>query len=339
MKYIKDTLFNLSESFGASTVTDASDIAFEEMSNFCHCEKSENNMSFFGIMSGKSDYTIMLDAHIDEVSFTVTNIDNEGFLTVAACGGMDLRTLPAKSVIIHGKQKVKGVFISTPPHLSSGESEYDDINKLKIDTTLGAKAKEIISLGDTVTYSAKPTELIGTKVTGKAFDDRAGVTALLLLAKRLKDKELPVNVVFSVVDAEELGMRGAIQATFNIEPDEAIAIDVSFATAPDVSDNEGGYISKGGMIGVSPTLDCEISNKLNTIAFENSIPYQNEIMGGKTGTDADVISVSGTGVKTGLISIPLRNMHTDCEVIDLADIKSACDMLEKYILSGGVKNV
>ncbi len=339
MKYIKDTLFRLSESFCAVNVKDASDIAFNAMSEFCDCEKFGNNMSFFGIMSGKSDYTVMLDAHIDEVSFAVTDIDDEGFLTVSASGGIDLRTLPAKSVIIHGKEKVKGVFISTPPHLLSGNEKYDDISNLKIDTALGIKAKDVISIGDTVTYSASPKELIGTRVTGKSFDDRAGVTVLLMLAKRLKDKELPVNVVFSVVDAEELGMRGAIPATFKINPNEAIAIDVTFATAPDVSENEGGYISKGGMICVSPVLDSEISNKLNTIAFDNKIPYQNEIMGGKTGTDADVISISGEGVKTGLISIPIRNMHTDCEVIDLSDIKSTCDILEKYILSGGVQNV
>lgn len=339
MKYIKDLLFGLSKSYGANRVLDASCMAFSEMQKYCDCKRNENNMSFFGVLKGESDYTLMLDAHIDEVSFVVTNIDDEGFVTVANAGGIDIRTLPAKAVVIHGKERINGVFVSTPPHLSSGEIVYDDISKIKIDTCLGKRAKDLISLGDTVTYFAEPKELIGTKVTGKSIDDRAGVVVLLELAKRLKEKTLPINVIFSVVDGEELGMRGAIPATFNISPDEAVAVDVTFACAPDVSSDEGGYISKGAMIGVSPVLDREISNKLNTIAFDNNILYQNEIMGGKTGTDADVISVSGKGVRTGLVSIPIRNMHTDCEVVDLADIKSTCDILEKYILSGGIKNV
>ena len=339
MKYIKDTVFSLSAAFGAVGVRQASDMAFEEMQKYCQCKRNENNMSFYGVMQGESYYTLMLDAHIDEVSFVVTNVDNNGFVTVQNAGGIDIRTLPAKAVLIHGNEKVKGVFVSTPPHLSSGEIEYNDLSKIKIDTCLGVKAKDLISLGDTVTFSAKPTELSGSRVTGKSFDDRAGVTVLLELAKRLKGKKLPINVVFSVVDGEELGLRGAIPATFELSPDEAIAVDVTFATAPDVSSNEGGYLSKGAMIGVSPVLDRYMTDKLNSIAYDNEIPYQNEVMGRTTGTDADVISVSGEGVRTGLISIPIRNMHTDCEIVDLADIKSCCDILEKYIMSGGMGNV
>ncbi|MCQ2454685.1 MAG: M28 family peptidase [Clostridia bacterium] len=340
MKDIKDMLFSLCTCCTAGKVREASDVAAEEMRKYCETVvKSENNMSFYGVLKGKKDYTLMLDAHIDEVSFVVTDIDENGFLTVSNAGGIDIRTLPSKCVLIHGKERTKGVFISTPPHLSSGETEYDDISAVKIDTCLGAKAKDLISLGDIVTYDVEPKQLIDTRVTGKSLDDRAGVTVLLELAKRLKDKELPINVVFSVVDGEELGMRGAQVATFGISPDEAVAIDVSFAVAPDVSAEEGGYISKGGMIGVSPILDREITNKLNTIAFDKKINYQNEVMGGKTGTDSDVISLSAKGVRTGLVSIPLRNMHTDCEIIDLADIKSTCDILEEYILSGGIMNV
>ncbi len=339
MKFIKETLSKLSDSYAVGNISDASDLAYNILSEFCECKKHEKNLGFYGVLNGENDYTLMLDAHIDEVAFTVTDIDSNGFLTVAACGGIDLRTLPAKNVIIHGKEKINGIFISTPPHLSKDEVLYDDISQIKIDTCLGEKAKELISLGDFVTYCTPFKELIGTRVTGKSLDNRAGVTVLLELARRLYTKKLPINVVFSVVDQEELGMRGAKPASYVISPDEAIAVDVTFAVQCDVSENEGGYLSKGGMIGVSPTLDRSISDKLNTLADENNIEFQNEIMGKTTGTDADVISVSGKGVKTGLVSIPLKYMHTDCEVIDLCDIKSICDLLEKYILSGGIYNV
>lgn len=335
MKYLKKLLFELSESYASGKVNEAALIAQTELNKYCDVTKSDQNMSFYGKIEGKSDYTLMLDAHIDEVAFVVTDVDENGFLTVAASGGTDLRTLPAKQVVIHGKERIRGVFISTPPHLSEAEQVFSDITNIKIDTCLGAKAKELITPGDIVTYCTKPTSLSGTKVTGKSLDDRAGVAVLIELARRLKDKKPDINVVFSIVDFEELGMRGAIPQTYAISPDEAIAVDVTFGTAPDVSEREGGFLGKGCMIGVSPVLSGRITDKLNTVAFDKNIPYQNEIMGGKTGTDSDVIALSRKGIKTGLVSIPLRNMHTGCEVIDLRDLESTCDLLFEYILAGG----
>ena len=101
-------------------------------------------------------------------------------------------------------------------------------------------------------------------------------------------------------------------------------------------ENEAGKLSEGAMIGISPVLNKKMSDTFKNIAERENIPYQLEVMGAKTGTDADVIGVSHSGVKTGLISIPIRNMHTDAEVVDINDILSVCDILERYILSGGI---
>lgn len=334
---IKELLFDLCRADGIGTVREAADIAYRELSRYMPARRTDT-LTVIGEIKGDSDYTLMLDAHIDEVGFIVTNIDENGFLTVDKCGGIDLRTLPARRVTIHGKEKVTGVFCSTPPHLSSGEIEYNDISALKIDTMLGATARDIISVGDFVTYCAEPQELLGTRVTAKALDDRAGATCLLELARRLSGKKLPFNVVFALTDAEELGVRGARTATFDISPDEAIALDVSFADGPDIAPTECGKLSGGAMIGVSPVLDRGISNKLIALAKEHNIPYQTEVMAGRTGTNGDVISLNKSGVRTGLVSIPERNMHTEVEVVDIKDIESVCDILEQYILKGGVKN-
>lgn len=333
----KDTLLTLSSLCAIGTVTDASDKAFEVLSEYTECARI-GNLSVIGKLKGESNYTLMLDAHIDEVGFVVTDIDDNGFLTVAKCGGIDLRTLPARVVTVHGKEKITAVFCSTPPHLSDKEREYKDISKIKLDTMLGIRAKDVISIGDYVTYNQYSAELLGGKITGKSLDDRAGVVCLLELAKRLKDKTLPFNVVFVLSDGEELGLRGAKTTSFKIEADEAIAIDVSFGDGPDISPDDCGKLGDGAMIGVSPCLDGEISKKLINIANENGFKYQTEVMGGNTSTNADVISVTKSGIKTGLVSIPLRNMHTDIEVIDMADILNVCDLLEAYILGGGVFN-
>lgn len=328
---IKETLFKLSDAISLGNITEASDIVFCELSKYT--EASQDGINVIGKIEGSSNYTLMLEAHIDEVGFVVTDVDSSGFLTVKNCGGIDLRMLPSRTVIIHGKEKIVGVFCATPPHLG-GPKEYDDIQVLKIDTLLGEKAKEIISVGDLVTFNQKATALHGSRITGKSLDNRAGVVCLLALAKKLHGKTLPFNIVFAFTDAEELGCRGAKTAAFRVSPDEAIVLDVSFADAPDVPNNDCGKLSGGAMIGMSPILDKQISKKLIFLAEENNMPYQTEVMGGRTGTNSDVISISKSGVKTGLVSIPLRNMHTDVEIIDIKDIENICDLLEKYILKG-----
>lgn len=334
---IKETLFELCRADGIGSVREASDKAYNILSKYCTTRRTDT-LTVIGEIKGETDYTLMLDAHIDEIGFIVTDIDDCGFLTVDKCGGIDLRTLPARRVKIHGKEDIIGVFCSTPPHLSSGDIEFDDIKKFKIDTLLGERAKEIVTIGDFVTFYEEPQSLSDTKITAKALDDRAGVVCLLELARRLSGKTLPINVVFALSDAEELGVRGAKTATYDVSPDEAIALDVSFADGPDIPSTECGKLSGGAMIGVSPILDRQISNTLKDIAKENGISYQTEVMAGRTGTNGDVISLNKTGVKTGLISIPERNMHTAVEVVDLKDITAVCDILEQYILKGGVKN-
>ncbi len=334
---IKNILFELSSRDGIGNITDAADCAYETLSKYADCRKGYGN-TVIGEIKGEGDYTLMLDAHIDEVGFIVTDVDENGFVTVKNCGGIDLRTLPARAVTIHGKERIRGVFCSTPPHLSSGEIEYKDISALKIDSFLGCRARDIISVGDYVTYSATPASLIGNRVTGKAFDNRAGAACLLKVAERLSREKLPFNVAFVLSDMEELGLRGSKTATFGVNPDEAIVIDVTFGDGPDISPDEGKKLGGGAMIGISPILDKGISNKLINIAKENNILYDTEVMGRATGTNSDVISVSRCGVKTGLVSIPLRNMHTDVEVVDIKDIEAVADLLCEYILKGGAQN-
>lgn len=330
---IKETLFTLSEAVGIGNITEAADNAYDILSKFTDTTR-DGALTVIGKLNGKGSHTVMLDAHIDEVGFIVTDVDENGFLTVKNCGGVDLRALPARAVTIHGKQKLTGVFCSTPPHLSNGEQQYDDISALKIDSLLGKSARDVISVGDYVTFNQVPTSLSGTRVSGKSFDNRAGVVCLLELAERLSKRELPVNVIFALTDMEELGTRGARTAAYSISPDEAIVIDVSFADAPDVKKDECGALGGGAMIGISPVLDRAVSKKMTDIAKANEIPHQLEVMAGRTGTNSDVISLNKSGVKTSLLSIPLRNMHSDVEIIDTADITAVCDLIEQYILGG-----
>lgn len=334
---IKEMLFSLSSADAVGNVREAADLGYDMLNKYAKAQKTDN-LTVIGFLKGASDYTLMLDAHIDQIAMIVTDIDDNGFLTVAKSGGIDIRTLPSRRVTVHGKEKITAVFCSTPPHLADGEVKYTDISKIKLDTALGKKAKEVISVGDYVTFAAEPASLSGSRVTGRSFDDRAAVTCVIEVARRLSGKNLPVNVAFVLSDGEELGLRGTRTATFRVNPDEAIVLDVSFGDGIGIDDTDCGKLGNGGMIGISPALDRKISNKLVCLAKSKNIPFQIEAMGDKSGTNADMIAVSRSGVRTCTLSIPLRNMHTDTEALDIKDLESVCDLLCEYILAGGVMN-
>ncbi len=327
-------LEKLTNSVGIGHLKGATEAAKAELSKYAEVQEF-GTLGLVAKINKNAEKTIMVEAHIDEVGFIVTHIFDSGFLKVAAVGGNDGRILPATPITVHGKSDIPAVFVSTPPHLSKGDEEAKNADEILLDTGTFEAVKETVSVGDYATYRKTLTPLSGTRVSAKSLDDRAGVACLIELAKRLRDKPLSVNVVLCLTEQEELGTRGAKTASFAIDCDEAISIDVTFGNSPDIPATKCGRLGKGGMIGLSPILNRKISDKLISLAKEKGIPYQLEVMGGASSTDADVISISKGGVPTGLISIPLRNMHTPAETVDTLDIDSIVDLLEAYILSGG----
>ena len=299
-----------------------------------YAEVSHLGDSLVATIKGESDYTILLDAHIDEVGFIVTSISEKGFVKVAKMGGIDPRILPASEVVIHGKEDITGVFATLPPHLKK-EDSVTEIADMVIDTGL-ENAVEMISPGDRVTYKMTAKTLQNGRITGKSLDDRAGVYTLLRVAQELSLKP-PVSVKILLSDQEELGHLGAITSAHTIEPNEAVAVDVTFADGPDIPAEKCGTMGEGAMIGVSPTLSEKITEKLQKIAKNGEIKHQLEIMGGKTSTNADVITLTKSGIPCGLVSIPIRNMHTPAETCDMADIEAVASILAEYIMKGGIK--
>lgn len=332
---LKELTERLTNAVSIGHLRSASDIAKWELSKYAEVYDF-GTIGVIGKINKSADKTIMLEAHIDEVGFIVTHVFENGFLKVATVGGNDSRLLPATPVTVHGKSEIPAVFISTPPHLAKKADEAKSIDEIFLDTGLRDAVSDMVSVGDFATYRSSFKSLSGGKVCSKSLDDRAGVACLIEVARRIHNKPLDCNVIFCLSEQEELGTRGARTAAFSVDCDEAIAVDVSFGDAPDISATKCGKLSKGAMIGISPVLDRRISTKLLALAKENNISYQTEVMGGATSTDADVISISRTGIPSGLVSIPLRNMHSQCEVADIGDLESVVNLLEAYILSGGV---
>ncbi len=283
--------------------------------------------------------TFLLDAHADRIGLIVTAIEEGGFLRVAKCGGMDARVLAAQDVTVWGREAVYGVITSTPPHLlKDGDGKKAvDFDNILVDTGMTKEqAEKVISQGDRITVRCPSGELLNNRIFGAALDDRAGCAAVIRAAEIIasSEKHPCVKLLFSA--QEETGGDGAVTGSFNIDADECIAVDVSFADAPDMPSKKCGKLGNGPMIGIAPVLLYDISQKLQNISREKNIPYQLELMGDSTGTNADHIAISRGGIKTGLVSIPQRNMHTGVEIIDISDVENTAKLIAEYVLGGGL---
>lgn len=284
--------------------------------------------------------TLLLDAHMDEIGLIVTEIDDKGFLKVARCGGMDRRLLAAQPVRVYTKTGVLGGMIgSKPPHLESKEDakKVPEITDLFVDIGMEPEtAKETIRPGDRVVIESGLVELLNGRVSGKALDDRSGVAAILEALRQTvgSGEALPVRLAVLFSGREETGGQGARIGSFSLAPDWAIAVDVSFAAQPGVPAEKCGKLGKGPMIGIAPALDAALSASLVQLAREAEIPFQQEVMGGTTGTNADDIGISRAGVRTGLLSIPQRNMHTPVEIVQISDVEDTARLLAEWIRKG-----
>lgn len=314
----------------------AADTITEQLSLYCDVRRDALG-SVIGEMnnSGTSSPHILLDAHMDQIGLLVTEIDKTGFLRFTMCGKADLRVLSGAEVTVWGKKPLFGVISSTPPHIANPEKagKAKEVSELGIDIGYSEKeARELVSIGDTVTFNGGFFELLDKKVSAAALDNRAGVAVILRALELLKDKKhnAKITVLFSVL--EEINKGGATVASFGASPDEAIVFDVSFANYPN---SKLASLSSGPMIGIAPILSRDISNSLIKTAEKHEIPYTLEVMGSRTSTNADTIAISGKGIKTGLISIPLRNMHSAVEVADINDLELCARLIAEYIIERG----
>lgn len=290
-------------------------------------------------LGGSYDHvkTLMLDAHIDRVGLIVTYIDDDGFLSVGACGGPDEKTFLAQSVTVRGKRDIKGVVSTLPPHVQK-DSGAPEIENIRIDIGMTKEqAEQVVSLGDRITVDSEFRELCGDTVSAAAIDDRSGICAILAALDMLKGRELAYNLAVCFTAQEETGGRGAKTTAFRVQPDEAIAVDVSFAKTPDSDSRGTAKMGSGVMIGFSSVLDKEMSNSLKKLAAEKKIPFTCEVMPSSTGTNADSISVSGGGARCCTLSFPIRYMHTSIETVDLNDIMATAKLICEYA-AGGAQN-
>ncbi|MBQ9945867.1 MAG: M20/M25/M40 family metallo-hydrolase [Clostridia bacterium] len=297
-----------------------------------YCERIETDAlgNIICTVKSEGEKTVALSAHMDKIGLTVTSVDKKtGMLSLAKTGGVDMRTLSACRVTVQGKKLLPGCITSTPPHLTTGDrKKVTPMDCLFCDTGLPfEEVSQYVSVGDTVLYHSEVTPLINGRFTGAYMDNSAGITAVIRAVKRLKEEGTKNRIIAVFTTREEIGKGGAAAVFHNIAPELALITDVSFASAPGIPSEMSSPLSSGAMICISPVLQKDISYKLRDTAEKYNIPYTLEIMASRTMTDSDVAVTAGDGILTGLVSIPLLNMHTPVETLDIKDVEAVSDIL------------
>ncbi len=284
--------------------------------------------------------TLMLAAHMDEIGLMVTYISKDGFLSVSSVGGVDAAILPGMRVDVHAAKGIlRGVVGRKPIHLIDADDRKSvtPLDKLVIDLGMPAKkVKQLVRVGDPITFGVGFEEFGRGMAVSRAFDDKVGVFITCRVMEKLaKAKEYIGTFVGAVTVQEEIGTRGAMTSAHAIRPDVALAFDVTHATDyPGIDKSKHGDIVCGGgpVIARGPNINPVVFERLVAAAEAEGIPYQLEAEPSVTGTDARAIQVTRDGIPTGLVSVPLRYMHTPTEVISLEDVDATIRLITRFAL-------
>ncbi|WP_269522495.1 M42 family metallopeptidase [Coraliomargarita parva] len=296
----------------------------------------------FATVNPDGDPRVLFAGHIDELGLIITYINEQGFLYFDTLGGHDKTMISGRRVSILTKDGViKGVTGKRAIHLMSPEDrkKVPETHEIWIDLGVKTKAEAeaLVRIGDTAVYDQSFELIRGSVGVARAFDDKAGAYAVLEAVRRLKsEKKLAARVTAAATTQEEIGTRGAMTAAFSENPDFAIAVDVGHATdSPDCDPRKYGSFKQGGgpIVCRGPNINPVIFEHIIRCAEKNKIPYQLEADPRPTGTDARAIQVAQSGIATGLLSIPLRYMHTPSEMVDLEDVEHTVQLLVEFALS------
>lgn len=291
-------------------------------------------------LDGNGGPSVMLSGHLDELGFIITYIDETGFLYFATIGGHDRIIIPGRRVLIQtDKGIVKGVTGKRAVHLMDAKDreKVPKINEMWIDIAASNKEDALtrVQVGDVATYDHEFELIHGSVGAARAFDNKCGAYIVGETLRRLsEDKDSFKAKVISVgTSQEEIGVRGATTSSYGIKPDFAVAVDVGHSTDhPDCDKRKFGEtkLGAGPIITRGPNINPIVFNKLIETAKKRDIPFQLEGDPRPTGTDARAIQMAGSGVATGLISVPLRYMHTPSEMVDLEDVEQSVRLLEGF---------
>ena len=293
-----------------------------------------------GMLNAKASLKVMLAGHVDEIGLMITHIDANGYIYMAAIGGMDPAVIVGQRVcLLSARGTVRGVVGRKPIHLmdAADKSKEIKIDDLWID--IGAKnkkdAQKAVAVGDPIVIHPDFIEMRNELVSSRAFDDRIGAWVVTEVLRALKGRKLNVAVFAVSTVQEEIGLRGAITSAYNIHPDAGIAVDVGFtADYPGGDPKKVGDVSlgKGPILHIGANINPVLGQMLIVTAKKRRIPYQMQAEPRGTGTDANPIQLARGGCAAALVSVPNRYMHTPVEVVSLKDLDNTVALIAATLL-------
>lgn len=287
-----------------------------------------------GRTGGSRPPRVLAAAHMDSIGGMVTSIEAGGFLRFTTVGGVDRRLLMAQEVEVHGARVLPGLVGSKPPHVTAAaeRSKLVAVEQLFIDTGLPeAEVRALVSPGAPVLPRMEMRHLQNGRISSRYMDNRASLVALKVALQELQRVEHGADFYAVGTVGEEFGgLPGATVSAFTIAPEIAIAVDVTFGMGPD-GDEETFPLGQGPTIGVGPNCTPRLAQLMREVAAELGINYALEVLPGPSGTDAWAMHLVRGGAASGVLSIPLRYMHTPVELVDLADITAAGRLLAHLV--------
>jgi putative aminopeptidase FrvX len=293
-------------------------------------------------VNGAGDHPLMaVVGHIDEIALLVSHVSDKGYLHVVQSGGWDAQVLVSQRVDILTRDGViPGVVGRKPPHLTDAEERKKAAQLKHLHIDIGAKdgdeARSMVSAGDQIVIAAEPVDLPNGRLVSRALDNRLGVFVAIEVARRVKEAGGNAGPVCGVAAVqEEIGAHGARVMAYGLEPDLAVVVDVTHATdAPGVDPGELGdhALGSGPVITRGAIVNRAVNDLLDEVAEAEGIECTTEASGRATGTDADTVHLSRTGVPTAVVSIPLRYMHSPVELVHLADVEATISLLTALAL-------
>jgi putative aminopeptidase FrvX len=315
----------------------------KEISKYTDTVHTDVHGNVIASLNPEGSPRVMLTAHCDELGFIIKYIDEQGFLYFAPIGGFDPSTLPGERVHIHTpKGPLLGVIGSKAIHLMDSEerSRAPKLKNMWIDIGVSSKdaAQQLVPLGSVVTRAEQLETLQGELVVSRALDNKSGIFTIVEAMRRLhKERDaIKASVYFVSTVQEETGLRGARTSTYDVNPQIALIVDVTFASDhPETSKQMLGDVKlhSGPGLTIGGFTNPRVYQLLVTTATNAGIPYQYDIQAGYTSTDNDYVQVSRGGVATGLINIPCRYMHTGSEIVSLKDIDNAAELMARFVLA------
>jgi putative aminopeptidase FrvX len=288
---------------------------------------------------GEAAPLLAVIGHIDEIGLVIRHIDEKGILWFAAIGGWDPQILVGQRVEVQGPEgPVLGVVGRKPLHLLDAEQRKKVVEMKSLHIDIGAadraEAEAKVSVGDPVVISTEPLNLLEDRIVSRAMDNRLGAYVALEALRRINDDgELEAGVAAIAAVQEEIGLFGARTSAFAVEPDLAVVVDVTHATdAPGIDEKELGShaLGSGPVIYRGATLSPKVFELLAETAEEAGIEHTVGATGNSTSTDADAVQFARSGIPTGLVSIPLRYMHSPVEMVDLADVEATVQLIAAF---------